>query len=337
VGYRTGIPEFRDYVTLWQVRTRKKLCTLRGHTDTATFVGFLPDGKKALTASLDGNLRLYRVPGGKLIRTIRAFTHGITIAALSPDGTLALTKGRDLKTQTKLKLWRIIAGKLACEIDPGSESSITYLALAPNNRWALTAGRFHTSSKGSIVRLWDLTTEKPIRAWHQGDRWGAPVAFSPDGHLFLMAKDKNAGFMPVDTSLVLGQVASGKVVCPLEGKVKGMAIFVNGGRQVVGRGQSHTVKFWDIRTGKAVRSVAVYPGDRPPNPQMRGFDKGRGEPNPVEAFALSADGNRAAAAVGMNVLGEKHEWYWLAVKVWDLAQEQLLTEWPDPIGRSYNY
>jgi WD40 repeat protein len=299
-----------------------------------TFVGFLPDGKSALTASYDGTLRLFRVPDGKPIRTIRAFKLGVQVTALSPDGTLALTKGIDTGTFGIIKLWRIGIGQLVRGFNVSREP-IKYLAVSPDNRWGLSA--YSWAVRGCRVVLWDLQKGEPAWTLSGQKGWAGPVAFSPDGKRALSTFTSKVGRRK-ETRLVVWQLESGKVQQTLAGKEpvryprkpSCTAIgFTAGGFQVVARSMDNSVKFWDVGTGKELRSVSVYPGDRPANPNKPRPDDDQVEANPIEAFALSTEGNRAVAVVAGNRLAGGH---FPGIKVWDLAQDQLLHEWPDPIG-----
>jgi WD40 repeat protein len=49
-------------VRLWDVRTGKELCRLRGHKAVVWSVAFAPDGRHALSGSADMTLRLWRLP-----------------------------------------------------------------------------------------------------------------------------------------------------------------------------------------------------------------------------------------------------------------------------------
>jgi hypothetical protein len=321
--YRTkNLPKFRDYVKLRDAKTGKHLCTVKGKREPSS-ISFLPNGKRALVASYDGTLTLFEVPSGKVVRTIQAFKKGVGLASISADGKDVLTHGSDKGSDDKLKLWEVATGKLIREIYTGA-APVHFLAISPDKKLALSGGdQIYQESK---VQLWNLTTGKLIRTFPGKREWGGPFAFSPDGKLVLLTKAKDAGSDRSETDLILWDVNNGKVVKQLEGQLGGLAAFMPGGKQVIAQGGNHTVKFWNLKTGKVVRSVSVYPGDRTDNKVKPGKPP---EANTVEAFALSSRGTRAAAVTGWHKIGWEST---LTVKVWDLAGNKLLATWQDPTG-----
>ena len=64
----------------WQV-----LRTLAGHKGGVNSVAFSPDGKRALTGSFDGTLRLWDLATGKTLLTLKGHTGGVRSVAQSVE------------------------------------------------------------------------------------------------------------------------------------------------------------------------------------------------------------------------------------------------------------
>jgi WD40 repeat protein len=132
-------------------------------------------------------------------------------------------------------------------------------------------------------------------------------------------------------SLVLWDLAQGKALKKLELKKGcGGARFTPDGKQVLFRSDRYMMEFWDVATGKRVRSASVYPGLREKQKRLPA-GQGKLESLPITAFFISADGKLAVAATGMNAehyhpLTPKDK---VTIHIWDLAQDKKIRTWRD--------
>ena len=67
------------------METSKAVQWFKGHTGHVNCVTFSPDGKQALSGSLDYTMRLWDVETGKELRRFEGNTGGLESAAFSPD------------------------------------------------------------------------------------------------------------------------------------------------------------------------------------------------------------------------------------------------------------
>src|SRR6516225_2648486 len=124
--------------------------TLQGHSDWVTCVAVSPDGERAISASLDGNLILWNVTSGKVEQKMRVHSGWwlawvINGVALEPSGELAVSASAD-KT---IKLWDLKTGQCLHTLE-GHTNSVGVMALTPDGRRAVSA------SEDKTIRLWDL-------------------------------------------------------------------------------------------------------------------------------------------------------------------------------------
>src|SRR4051794_1347276 len=68
-----------------------------------TTIRFTPDGKHAIAAGLDGNVRRIEAGAGKEMSVAKAHPGGVFALAIDPEGKLAATGGAD----NKIILWTL--------------------------------------------------------------------------------------------------------------------------------------------------------------------------------------------------------------------------------------
>jgi WD40 repeat protein/serine/threonine protein kinase len=157
---------------LWDAASGSELHTIKGHTAGISSAAFLAGGR-LLTGSKDGTVAQWEVATGQEVRPgislapaedRDAFDTPVRAIVLTRDGRQLLTLSDDTKDsgrQSVLRLWNLADGKLVREIYRGADH-LTSLALTSDGRGAIAAGLLveagGTTSGGSIVRRWDLTS-----------------------------------------------------------------------------------------------------------------------------------------------------------------------------------
>src|SRR5262249_46972534 len=157
-------------------------------------VAYLPDGEHVLTASEDGQPRLWNIKEGRIEKTYRLSGQGVGYAAVSPDGKQALS-------DTRL-LWDVSTGETIGKLSVpgyGARAVTIEIAFSPDGRRALTG-----------LMLWDMTTGRPIRTFNSTEAAGR-IVFSPDGKLALSALG------PVPNAVQVWDVQTGAEVRRFEG------------------------------------------------------------------------------------------------------------------------
>jgi WD40 repeat protein len=234
-----------------------------GHNSWVNSVAFSPDGRYALSGSLDATMKLWNVATGEEIRTFTGHTWSVSSVAFSPDGRYALSGSED-KDNT-LKLWEVATGA-EIRTFTGHTESVYSVAFSPDGRYALSG------SSDETLKLWNVATGDEIRTF-TGHTESVYSAFSPDGRYVLSGS--------LDDTLKLWDVATGDEIRTFTGHtnwVRSVA-FSPDGRYVLSGSNDKTLKLWDVGTGTEIRTFT-------------------GHTNDVESVAFSPDGLYALSGSG---------------------------------------
>jgi WD40 repeat protein len=125
------------------------------HTNWVMSLAFSPDGKFALSGSIDNSLILWDVESRRALRTLIRHTDRVPSVAFSPDGKTALSASLD----NSLILWDVESGQ-ALHTFVGFAASMTSVVFSPDGKTALSGscGKQDVRlrcTQGEIV-LWDL-------------------------------------------------------------------------------------------------------------------------------------------------------------------------------------
>jgi WD40 repeat protein len=211
---------------------------LPGHEHGVGGLAFLPDGKRAVSGSLDNTVRLWDLEGGlevcKLSIAKRADIssyHQVWSMAMSPDGRRVLYGLRtgtahivDVETSNVIHSFQ------------AKKSSFSGAAYAPNGRIGSSTG-----AEGSEVAMyvWNLESGKQVRRFDQGLGPVRRMAFLPDSRRMLLA---------VHSDLVLWDVEAGRQLLCMTGHTGGiaaLAVFADGRYALTGSDDG-TIRLWGL-------------------------------------------------------------------------------------------
>lgn len=150
--------------------TRPELVLQLGHSGPVGSVAYSRDGKRVVTGSEDGTVRIWDPQSGEMVRMLRGKVGGQPEVALSPDGrTIAV--GRLARHEpAAIELWDGLTGKRLRALK-GDPDTGTFLVFSRDGK--ILAG----GGEKLGVRLWEVRTGRLLRTLPAG----APIAFLPAG------------------------------------------------------------------------------------------------------------------------------------------------------------
>ena len=153
------------------------LHSFTGHNEAISDIAVTTEGRHAITAAVDGTLRLWELDRGQVIRRFAAPDELAFEVDLSPDERTALSASTD----GSVSLWDVGTGEMIRRFtDDQPVMAVTY---APDGKTALTGAGYRFAQKiesGHII-LWDLETGEEIRRFTGQPYVVYDVEFSPDG------------------------------------------------------------------------------------------------------------------------------------------------------------
>jgi WD40 repeat protein len=290
---------------------------LRGHKSGVWSVAFRPDGRRLISGSIDGTVKVWDAATGRLVRTLdpvpgwmRALSKSaffpVMSVAYSPDGRRIAAGGLSVTLKGVVYVWDADKGtKVFTYL--GHPNLVCGLAFHPQGRLLASAGYDNT------VHLWDAASGKRKHILKGHTDWINRPAFSPDGRLLASPS--------MDGTVKIWETRTGREVASLadhEAPVRD-AEFSRDGRQLATAGLDGTAKVWDtadwhVRVTLGLHSGgALGVGFHPRGKRLAsvGFDKTvkvwdletgreaitlRGHTDTVCGVAFSPDGWRLASA-----------------------------------------
>jgi WD40 repeat protein/DNA-binding SARP family transcriptional activator len=275
----------------------------------ATGVAYSPDGDHLATGSEDGNVNIYDARTGRRVLVLRGHTGWVNAVDFSPDGSRLASAADD----GTVRIWDTASGVEVITLDESGNN--TDVAFSPDGTMVATTNYAFTGR----TRIWDAATGALIRSLRNSHGAQAEgrfsVEFSPDGAL-LAGSDVEATYIwRVDDGRIVARLQQPEYVLRLT--------FSPDGRQLVTAAYDGSIRMWDVRTGREIRSVlgnTVAQGlaFSPDGRQIATLSRAglqlwnartleeplvldpqvAPESGPVDKLAFSPDGTRLAAASG---------------------------------------
>jgi WD40 repeat protein len=281
----------------WQRLCHLDRLTLRGHVGPVTSVRFSADGRRIVSGSGDGTVKVWDAATGRETLSMVGPPGDILFVALSPDGR-RLAAGGDAG---RAMVWDLATGRRAFTLDAGQ--AFCPVAFSPDGRRLVTAGLFRWGINIGDVKVWDAATGRQLL---KIEPHGVPVqavAFSPDGRRILAGD----GYAEVSGggAAKLWDAATGRAILTLRGHTGSVwtVAFSSDGRRLLTGGTDNTVKLWNAATGRELFAL-------------------RGHKIGSYAAALSPDGRQIATGSDAG-----------ATEIWEVATGRLVHTFKGHTGR----
>jgi WD40 repeat protein len=233
----------------WDVAAGKEIRSgVLKHPDWVSDVVVSDDGRTALTACDDGNLRLWSLAEAKVLRTIKTPTPEIAVTSIdmTRDGQLGVTASAGDGT---VRLWNLADGEELTAEDGapwlalGSRGGLVWAArFTPDDRGVLSIG-------GNDARIFDLDSRK-LKARFSPHGVVASAVLSPDGTQVATGS--------WDRSVKIWDRASGRVVAKLDAVHDGYinsVCYSPDGAKILTASDDGTARLWDAANGAPMEPV----------------------------------------------------------------------------------
>jgi WD40 repeat protein len=174
---------------------------LAGHEGWVPCLEFTPDGRRALSGSVDGTLILWDVTSREIVHRLTVRGQGLWSLAMSPDGQTVLSDSGDNAGEASMMLWDLEMGqeiRAFSRPDPPEGTGVSGIAYLPDGRSAISC-----EGDGVLIE-WDLETGQEIRRLGQHSSLRTRIVVPPDGRLALTSgMDGTLAFWDLETGEVI--------------------------------------------------------------------------------------------------------------------------------------
>ncbi|KAF9014719.1 WD40 repeat-like protein [Hymenopellis radicata] len=265
-----------------------QLKQLNGHTGWVQSVTFSHDDTQVVSGSHDMSVRIWDVQTGQQVRKLTGHTEWVKSVACSPCGLHIVSGSAD----NSIRIWDASTGKELKQFNMHT-SAVTSVAFSH------TGQNIVSGSTDNSIQVWDVAKEELLKKLtsHTNNIWS--VMFSHDDTRIVSAAN--------DCSIrVWNTTIASKQPEKLEGHMDGVqwVAFSSDGKQVISSSLDKTIQVWDAITGRQLKELN-YTAHHLDSPHL----------------AFSSDGTLACSAA-VKYGGPQP----IAVLIWDIASEKLLTE-----------
>lgn len=258
------------------------LVTIEDPIEGIWSIAITPDGRKAISGTYDGSVKVWDLESGECIRTLEGHSDTTSSVCITPDGRTAVAGCSD----GFLIVWDLESGECLRSIE-GHSASINSISITADGRTAvsgssdrilkvwdlgngeclgtledideyITCNQIGITADGSkvlssryddTIEMWDLDTGDCI-----GTLRGRIVSITPDGKMAISAS--------TDNTLKIWDLESGQCLRTLEGHADAVwsVCITPDGRMAVSGSDDKTLKVWDIQSGECLRTFEEHSG-----------------------------------------------------------------------------
>ena len=231
-------------VQVWDLRTRRLLSTLSGHSAYGKLsVMVTPDGCRAVSGSSDGTLRVWDLDRGTCLRTLAGHSSPINSVGVTADGRMAISgSGQWVSADNTVRVWDLASG-LCMKPLTGSGTLLERENWTPTGNTKAITG--YTKDTAGVLHL----AKGPDG--HRGPVYA--ICVTPDGKTGV-----SGGW---DDQIRLWDLPSGCCTRKLTANAGVTNVCVTSdGRWLVSGGFGKTIQVWDLASFKCLRTLTGHGG-----------------------------------------------------------------------------
>jgi WD40 repeat protein/serine/threonine protein kinase len=221
---------------LWRQCQGEERFILGEHTNGATAVGLLADGKTVFSAGRDRLVCLWDLESRRQIALL-PHPEEIVGAAASPDGLWLATATRKDAEGQAVRLWDLATQKIADTLTTNFNLHAGSITFSPDNKWLAFATVF------GGIRVWDVNARTEVTNLKAFRTSRAPIglAFSPDSRT-LAYNENDYG------AILLWDIASRSEIGRLTGHQSAVTAlaFSRDGQTLASGSQDRTARLWNV-------------------------------------------------------------------------------------------
>ncbi|MGD1804337.1 DnaJ domain-containing protein [Dapis sp. BLCC M126] len=239
-----------DYsVSLWNIKTGKRLYTFFGYSQEVQTVALNPKTSILVSGDFEGKITTYDIDTKKHCQTFFSSnsptSHGDSVfaVAISKDGKNVVSGSAD-KT---IRLWELETGKLKRTFD-GHTDKVWAVA------WSHDGKTFASGSADKSIRLWKINSYQAPRILKQHSGWITSLAFHPSENILFSGS--------TDFTIKIWNLETESLISTLVGHTAPVfSIATNSNGKILASGsQDGTVKIWRLSSGELLQTLAgSYP------------------------------------------------------------------------------
>jgi WD40 repeat protein len=230
-------------VSLWNLKTGKRIFTFFGQAGEVSTVAISPDGKMLVAGGFDNKISSWRIETRELMGSFfylnSPYSHSgfVSSVAFSRDRRILASASGD-KT---IRLWGGYTGEFKRTLN-GHSDTIWSIAITPDNQ-TLVSG-----SADKTIRIWSLDSLAQPRILSGHTSWVTSIAISPDGNSLASGS--------TDGTIKFWNLHSGELLRTIDSQsteIFSVAMTPDG--QILASGSVKEVKLWKIYTGELIQTL----------------------------------------------------------------------------------
>ncbi|NOS71010.1 MAG: protein kinase [Verrucomicrobia bacterium] len=238
---------------IWDVKSGQQLTPPLKHDGSATpkqtyspdwkkmSAQFSPDGKRIVTASMDGNARVWDAQSGQPLTEPLKHNAWVCTAQFSSDGNRIVTALID----GIARIWDAQNGLPVTE--PLKHSgAVTSAQFSPDGKRIVTAW-------GDMTRVWDAQNGQPLTESLKHGSSLTSADFSPDGERIVASSGLTARVWDVHSGQLLSETLK-------HNDTVNSAQFSPDGKRIVSASRDGTARVWDAQSGQPLTEALKHAG-----------------------------------------------------------------------------